>query len=119
MSFHTKQHRLCILPPSGAPTHYSITRAKALCQLTEIISHQNDNVTETNKLMQDNISWLREKEETKKDILKKLHPSSLEMLKMTSSTDGDNAADNIVQTCKDFFNCKSAGLADQTLCFQF
>eukprot|EP00957_Ditylum_brightwellii_P032200 2441386-Ditylum_brightwellii.AAC.1 len=38
---------------------------------------------------------------------------------MASSIDGDKAADAVVQICKDFINCESAGLADQTLHFHF
>eukprot|EP00957_Ditylum_brightwellii_P044314 3362301-Ditylum_brightwellii.AAC.1 len=81
--------------------------------------NQNKNATATNKLMEDNMLRLKEKEEKKKHMLRKLHPSVLKMLKMPSSTDGDNAAENIIQTRKDFMNYESAGLADLTPCFHF
>eukprot|EP00957_Ditylum_brightwellii_P206786 15350001-Ditylum_brightwellii.AAC.1 len=38
---------------------------------------------------------------------------------MASSTYGDKSADAVVQPCKGFLNCESAGLADQTLRFHF
>eukprot|EP00957_Ditylum_brightwellii_P190265 14482835-Ditylum_brightwellii.AAC.1 len=103
-------------------THQNNSSSKTLSvlrQLSDSISGQNKHATTTNKLMEDNMSCIKENDDKKKDRLKKLHPSILKMIKMVSSTDGDKAADTMVQTCKDFMNCESAGLANQTLCFHF
>ena len=60
-----------------------------------------------------------EKDELKKDRVKKLHISFTKMMLMASSADEDLAATDLAESCKSFMNSKTAGLADQELSLQF
>ena len=59
-----------------------------------------------------------EKEEKKKDCLKKLHSSVLHQYLMVSSVDGKQKAEDLVDSCKSLFNQDSAVLSDQDLASQ-
>ena len=109
---------LCIFCPLGRASHQNNSSSEnvlVLRQLSESISYQNKNATTTNMLMEDNMLCLKEKEEMKKDRLKKFHPLVLKMLKMTSLADGDNKAENIIQICKHSFWDKDIALHNCTI----
>ena len=88
-------------------------------QLSTAISKQSEEAGIANLLRREEIARAIEREETKKDKSNKLHPSIMKMLLMASSTDGDQAANELPATCLSFFNKESEGLADQELRFQF
>ena len=116
------RHQECIIPPLNSMTTVSSAPGEntaVLRQLAESISRQTEETERTNRLAREDIERTREREDSKKDKLKKLHPSILNMLQMAASTDGDRAASELPSTCISFFNKETAALADQELSLQF
>eukprot|EP00957_Ditylum_brightwellii_P206787 15350001-Ditylum_brightwellii.AAC.2 len=68
-NFSTERHQLCILPPMSSNTHQNNSSSENLSvlrQLSESISRQNEHATTTNKLIEDNMSCIKEKDNKRK-----------------------------------------------------
>jgi len=120
--YTSNRHQECIIMSLNAMTSVSSAPGEntaVLKQLAESISLQTEETARTNRLAREDIERAREREDNKKDKLKKLHPSILNMLQMAASTDGDRSAKELPSTCISFFNKETAALADQELSLQF
>ena len=60
-----------------------------------------------------------EKDEKKKNRLKKLHPSVLKLILFASAEDPSSVPLNVTDSCKRFINSDTEGLADLELITQF
>ena len=119
-AFCNERHRLCILPTLNEPApESSQSNAAVLAQLTRSISRQTEEAETANLLRREELQRLKENDGIKKDKTKKIHSSILNMIKMASSTDGDRAAIDLVESCRAFMNSENTGMADQELNLQF
>ena len=76
----------------------------------EGLSRQNEYFEEANLISKKDLERKQDKDDEKKNRLKKLHPSNLQMILNASSVDGEFAAENVSSTCESFFSQESAGL---------
>eukprot|EP00957_Ditylum_brightwellii_P162053 12337962-Ditylum_brightwellii.AAC.1 len=83
------------------------------------MSRQSEYAERTNKMRKEELTRKKEKEDKKKDRMGDLHKTTLNMLVMASATDCDGTPSNTAESCRLFFNCKNATLADQELHQQF
>ena len=119
-AFCDERHRHCILPTLNEPAPESNqANAAVLVQLTRSISRQTEEAETANLLRREKLQRMKEKDESKKDKTKKIHSSILNKMRMASSTDGDRAAGELVESCKAFMNSETTGLEDQELNLQF
>lgn len=110
----------CIMPSTGAATTaHSSDNSAVLTQLTESISQQTKEAAASNELRREEIARARDREEIRKDKMKKLHDSTINMIKMAASADFDRAADEVPASCKEFYQKETEGQADQELSLQF
>ena len=110
-----------ILPPHtrGSETPNTPNEKSAFKQMTSTLSRVTEQLESANKLTILQIKQREEREDKKKDKTLDLHPSTIHMLKMAGSEDGETPLLNIVPSASRFFNCKTVGLADQELNAQF
>ena len=71
------------------PIYDVIITLKELRKLAKSIYRQIKDMEMMNRLAREDIERSREREDSKNDKLKKLHPSILNMLQIAASTDGD------------------------------
>ena len=72
-----------------------------------------------NKLLTRQINHNIERDDKKKDRLKKLHPSVSNLLLFASAEDANTVPPDVTNACRRFNNSKSEGLADLELNTQF
>ncbi len=122
-SFGKQRHLECLLPPipldGGVHRGGTINDNTVISQLNSTLSRQIKEAETANKLRLKEIERLEEKEVRKKDKVKDLHSSIFNMLTLASSKDCDDTPNEPTLSCKDFFNCKNASLAEQELVQQF
>ena len=137
----TSRHQLCIqafaLPlmpqqPAGIPPIFhqnpnpilphqplATTNDAILQQLANSISRQSDEAAVANELMTRQLEFNIEKDDKKKDRIKKLHQSVKQLLLFASADDADSVPDEPLESCKRFINAKTDGIANQELNIQF
>lgn len=119
------RHKQCIMPPldgvdpNGTGGVSVGGNAEVLRMLHESISRQNEESSTANDLRREELRLRKESQEGKKDRLKDLHESTVNMLLMASATDPDAPADELVESAKRFINSRTAALADHELHEQF
>ncbi len=118
-------------PPAGAPPIFhpnaghpvpplTIANNDAILHLlANSISRQNDEAAATNDLMTRQLEHNIEKEDKKKDRIKKLHQSIKQLILFASADDAESVPDEPTESCKRFMNSESEGNADQELNIQF
>ena len=95
-----------------------------ITQLTASIFNQAEETAEANKLRKEELQLRKDKEDTKKDRLKKLHHSVKNMLVNASAhyclEEEEFLTNSILpDSCTAFFNSENVGTADQELTEQF
>jgi len=130
-NFADARHKECIFSSlreaeTAAANPSTSTSEAVLRQLSNSMTMQNETNRESNELRKLEFNRLREKDEIKKDRLKKLHKSVTNMIIMASASYvsvGDEMELRVptepVESCKDFYACESTGLAEQELYEQF
>jgi hypothetical protein len=112
-----KHHRLCILPPLNSSNYATqgnvetTTNNDVLCQLIEATNRNNKVCEETNLIRLKEYQWKKDLGEVKKDKMKDIHPSILQMIMHPSSSKNNQAG----KLCKDFislYNSKTHGGLD-------
>jgi hypothetical protein len=69
----------------GVRDLFSVNNSSVISQLTNVISTQNKEAMESNRLCRQEIKQTINKEETKKDQTKKLHTSIIKMIRSVSA----------------------------------
>ena len=119
-------------PPGGAPPNFAqgmipqnIVPPPAnpndaiLLQLANSISRQTEEAEIHNELITRQMDYAMERDDKKKDRLKKLHPSVKQLLIFASAEDAETVPDDALDSCKRFMNAETEGVADQELNIQF
>jgi len=83
------------------------------------LSNQNEEFALSRELREKEFAAKIEKEENKKNKVKDLHPAVLNMLLNAAATNSESRPEDLPESCKAFFNRKSAGQADEELKLQF
>ena len=83
------------------------------------IANQNKEIVLSRELTEKEFAAKIEKEKSKKNKVKDLHPAILNMILNASASNNEFKPDNLTDSCKAFFNCKSAGHAVNKLKLQF
>jgi len=83
------------------------------------IANQNEEFALSREFREKEFAAKLEKEENKKNKIKDLHPAVLNMILNASATDSETKPGDLPDSCKAFFNRKSAGQADEELKLQF
>lgn len=83
------------------------------------MSRQSEYAERANKMRKEELTRKKEKEDKKRDRMCDLHKTTLNMLVMASVTDYVDTPSDTAESCRLFFNCKNAALADQELHQQF
>ncbi len=131
-AYHNTRHQQCIqqnalaLPPTGTqavqptgnPPLFEPTPA-ILEQLANSISRQPDEAAAANELMTCQLEFNIERDDKKKDRIKKLHHSIKQLILFASAEDAESVPDEPLESCKRFMNAESDGNADQELNIQF
>ena len=112
------------LPPPGPPPLFAAgsgptTNKAVLQQLTASISHQSDEAKTQNELLSHQLEHNLDKEEKKKDRFKKLHLLTKQLILFASADDADNVLSEVADSCKQFINAETTGIAEQELNLQF
>ena len=145
-AYHELHHQQCILPlfatpptPGGNPPNFNIppinlpppvTTGAAggqttdkndaiLQQLAVGITRQSENQETHNQLLAKQLEHSLEKEDKKKDRLKKFHSSIKQMILFASAEDADDLPDDVHESCRRFFNAETVINAEQELTLQF
>ena len=122
-----ERHNKCILPSTeetindlngAGQNSLAGASSEVLRQLVEGLSRQNEYFEEANLISKKDLERKQDKDDEKKNRLKKLHPSNLQMILNASSVDGEFAAEDVSSSCESFFSQESAGLADRELVVQ-
>jgi hypothetical protein len=117
---NTSPQPLQVIPmPKGIPPDFSSPTIAILLQLANGISCQTKEAQAMNSFISRQLEHNIEKEEKKKDRLKKLHPSVMKFLLFASVENANIVPTDINEGCKCFINAESEGLADQELNIQF
>ena len=134
---HNTRHQQCIQthaqvqplpPPAGLPPIFHpnpippmdmAPNDAILQQLAHSISRQSDEAAAANELMTRQLEFNMEKDDKKKDRIKKLHTSIKQLILFASADDMDSVPDEPFDSCKRFMNAETDGTADQELNIQF
>jgi hypothetical protein len=135
-TYHIARHQQCIkihaplvlpllplagpVPPGGpAPLFNQNANEAVLQQLVHSISRQSDEAAAANELMTRQLEFNLEKDDKKKDRIKKLHQAVKQLILFASAEDADSVPDEPLESCKRFLNAETDGIADQELNMQF
>ena len=88
-----------------------------LKQLTASIANQLESSKETNKISRLEYERKIDKDNNKTDTMGKLHGSVRHMFLNAASENREEAAEDLPDSCKSFFNQDSSALFEQQLCF--
>ena len=102
------------LPPNANNLNDAI-----LIQLANSITHQTEEAATHNELITRQLDCTVERDDKKKDRLKKLHPSVTQLLLFASAEDAETVPDDVLDSCQQFMNAETEGIADQELNMQF
>ena len=103
----------------GVRDLFSVNNSSVISQLTNVISTQNKEAMESNRLCRQEIKQTINKEETKKDQTKKLHTSIIKMIRSVSAKSSSDESQAIPATCTHFLNSTNVGMAQYKLVHQF
>ena len=113
-----KEHSVqCIKGVAG--TSVSLDSSSVISQLTNAISAQNKEATESNRLRRQEIERTINKEETKKNRTKKIRTSIINMIGCASAKSSADESVAISATCPHFLNSDNVGRAQYELVHQF
>jgi hypothetical protein len=145
-AYHKLRHQQCILPhfttpptPGGIPPAFNIPALNLpppatgvaagtlhpdksetiLQQLAASITRQSEHQDTHNQLVAKQLEHNLEKEDKKKDRLKKFHSSIKQMILFASAEDADNLPDDVQESCRHFFNAETIMNSEQELTLQF
>ena len=104
-------------PPNPAAT--ILTNDIILQQLAVSITRQSEEAAIHNELFARQLEHSLEKEDKKKDRLKKFHPSIKQLILFASAEDPETVPDDILDSCKRVFNADTVINAKQELTLQF
>lgn len=90
-----------------------------LQQLAVSITRQSEEAATHNELFARQLEHSLEKEDKKKDRLKKFHPSIKQLILFASAEEADAVPDEILDSCKRVFNADTITNAEQELTLQF
>ena len=90
-----------------------------LQQLTVSITRQYEEAATHNELFARQLEHSLEKEDKKKDRLKKFHSSIKQLILFASADDAENVPTDIPESCKRVFNAETLTNAEQELTLQF
>ena len=105
--------------PATNPTSTTTTSDIILQQLAVGITRQSEETATQNKLIARQLEHSLEKEDKKKDRLKKFHPSIKQLILFASAEDREAVPDEILDSCKRVFNADNVINAEQELTLQF
>lgn len=114
-----QRQQQCIMPPvtggaqgngAGAEVAESV-----LTQLTETLAQSTEQAQLSNELQRELIDTKKQSVEDKKDKMKELHESVLNLLAYAATPADAEQKAEIPDSCKKFYNCRNGGLADQQL----
>ena len=86
-----------------------------LKQLAASIAIQVESTKESNKISRLEFKRKVENDKANKDSMGKLHSAVRHQFLMAASTDGEEPAEELPKSCKDFYNRESAPLSSQEL----
>jgi hypothetical protein len=145
-NYHTLRHQLCIssagnvpntpqtVPihaPAGTPPNFNLLHPAIgtvtpmigndtiLQQLAVSITRQSEEAATHNELFARQLEHSLEKEDKKKDRLKKFHPSIKQLILFASADDAESTPEEILDSCKRVFNAETLTNAEQELSLQF
>ena len=116
--YQKQLHQKFILPPIDNSTPSLIQHSdnsSVLAQLSETMSRQTEEAATANRLRREELDRQKEKDDKKRNKISDLHPSTLNMLTMASSSNCDETPDGPSPSCMKFFNSKNAATAGQEL----
>ncbi len=116
-SFCKERSVQCIKRVAGTPV--ALDSSSVISQLTNAISTQNEEATESNKLRCQEIERTIHKEESKKDRTKKIHTSIINMIGRASAKSSTDESVTISATCSRFLNSDNLGMAQYELVHKF
>ena len=96
--------------PPGAPPDFNNPNDAILIQSANGISRQNEESQAMNDILTHQLDHTMEKD-TKKDRLKKLHPSVLKLLLFASADGSNTVPPEVSDACERFINSETEGLA--------
>ena len=105
--------------PPTVPTTITMGNDAILRQLTVSITRQMEEAATHNELIARQLEHNLEKEDKKKDRLKKFHSSIKQLILFASADDAENVPDEIRESCKRVFNAETITNAEQELTLQF
>ena len=109
--------------PHGTASTTSVppttTNDSILHQLAVSITRQSEIGETHNELFARQLEHSLEKEDKKKDRLKKFHPSIKQLILFASAEEADTVPDDILDSCKRVFNAENQINAEQELTLQF
>ena len=109
--------------PGAIPTNIPTTPTTAsdiiLQQLAVGITRQSEETATQNELIARQLEHSLEKEDKKKDRLKKFHPSIKQLILFASAEDAEAVPHEILDSCKRVFNADNVTNAEQELTLQF
>ena len=105
--------------PPTVPTTVATGNDAILRQLTVSITRQMEEAATHNELIARQLEHNLEKEDKKKDRLKKFHSSIKQLILFASADDAENVPDEIRESCKRVFNAETITNAEQELTLQF
>ena len=135
-NYHIQRHQTFIQPlpsnpPPGAPPVFNapppatttgaatMGTDEILHQLTVSITRQSEQADIHNELFARQLEHSLEKEDKKKDRLKKFHASIKQLILFASASDAEMLPDDIIDSCKRVFNAETLVNAEQELTLQF
>lgn len=90
-----------------------------LQQLAVSITRQSEEAATHNELFARQLEHSLEKEDKKKDRLKKFHSSIKQLILFASADDSESTPEDILESCKRVFNAETIVNAEQELALQF
>lgn len=113
----------CLMPSvtGGAQGNGAGTEVaeSVLTQLTETLAQSTEQAQLSNELQRELIETKKQSVEDKKDKMKELHESILNLLAYAATPADAEQKAEIPDSCKKFFNSRTAGMADQQLRLAF
>jgi hypothetical protein len=96
-----------------------VENSSILWRLTAAISDQNKEAVKSNNLHHNKILCELSWEESKKDRIKKIHPSILKMINCAAAMSSNDDKNTFPETCSQFINQENVGTAQYDLVHQF
>ena len=121
--FSIERAAVCITSTASTSTRpgdaVTLDGATVISQLTNALTMQNECLSNANTINRKNQVIAEQREEQKKERLRKLYSSIKTMLKMAAVTDLHDNDSNISPSCLSFLNSENTGMAQFELAHQF